>query len=341
MGNVFPAYSLVHPSFMEPETILQYTQRSGAFDLLAGDNPRTKISTEDQYVYIKTLELRTQTQTGQAAGNSLPSASLMPGMISTPAYMIRTRAEYDHLDVAAAGRWDVALPEAYRLAGRQGIFQQMRNLLLYGRFPSNGEGLLNQANATNVTLPPDSNGNATIMTYDNGQMSLFVLALISAIQVRMFQLGQPNRISICGPQRVLVQWMQVGIVQVTQFQRPGAGTSTTSQVVEAILQGSGNRIDWSMDDTLIGKGAGGTDAVIFTIPEIHKPVGQQKLDTGDFNDLQPGLDACVLQYMDMAAPREITAPLAGGAVDIVFENKCTSGWAPRPEAVTVLSAQYS
>ena len=341
MGNIFPAYALVHPSFMEPETIMQYTQVSGAFDLLAGDNPRTKISSEDQYVYIKTLELRTHVSTGQAAGNSLPSASLMARMISTPAYMVRTRAEYDHLDVAASGRWDVALPEAMRLAGRQGIFQQARNLLLYGRLPSNGEGLLNQNGATNVTLPSDSNGNTTVITYDNGQMSFFILGLIANIKTRMFQLGQPSRISVLAPQRFLAQIEYTGIVQVTQFQRPGAGTSTTGEVISAILKGAGDRIDWAADDTLIGKGAGGTDAIIFTIPEIMKPPGNEKLDTGEFNDLQPGMSATVLQYMDMAAPREITTPLAGGAVDVLFEQKFTSGWAPRPEAVTVLSAQYS
>jgi len=339
MSSIFPAYAIVHPSFIEPDILLQYNQVSGAFDLLAGENPRNKIDTVDQYVYIKTLSLRTSVTSGQGAANSLPSATLVPRMISTPTYLVRTRAEYDHHDTAAAGEWGVGLPEAYRLAGRQGIFQQARNMLLFGRNPSQGEGLLNTNGATAVALPPDTNGNDTVRTYDNGQMSLFLLGLISNIKQRMMQMGQPNRIVVCGPQRVLAWWSYVGIVQLTQFQRAGAGSTTTGGMTKDVLLSNGDKIDFAYDDTLIGKGTNGADAVIFTIPEIVKPVGS-KINTAEFNGLEPGLDACVLMYMDMAAPREITMPLAGGAVDTVFEQKFTSGWAPRPESVTILSAVY-
>lgn len=339
MAGLFPAWAVVEPSFMEPDILLQYNQVSGAFSLFAGENPRMKISTEDQYVYIKTLRLTTKTETGQGAANQLPGASIVPGLINTPAYLVQTRAEYDHHDTASAGRWGVGLPNAFRLAGRQGIFQQARNMALYGRQPSNGEGLLNANGATALELPPDSNGRTTIQTYDNGQMAFYLIGLMSTIKVRMFQMGQPSRICVCGPQRVLQQWEYQGIVQLTQFQRQGAGSMTTGEVVQAILKSNGDTIDWEFDDTLIGKGAGGTDAIIFTIPEIVKPRGSG-LNTAAFNTLEPGLDACVLMYMDMAAPREISTPLAGGAVDVVFEEKFTSGWAPRPEAVTILSAQF-
>lgn len=339
MASIFPAFAQVHPSFEEPDILLQYGQVSGAFDLLAGKNPRTKIASEDQYVYIKGLRLRTSVETGQGVGNNLPSASIVPFQIETPTYWLRSRTEYDHHDTASAGRWGVGLPNAMRLAGQQGINQQLRNLLLYGRLPSNGEGLVNTIGATATSLPPDSNNNDTIVTYDSGQMGFFLLSLISSIKTRMFQMGQISRIVVCGPQRVLQQWEYVGIVQLTQFQRQGAGSATTGNLVQDILTANGDKIDWSYDDTLIGKGAGGLDAVVFTIPEIIKPKGPG-INTAVFNNVEPGLDACVIQYMDKTAPTEITMPLSGGAVDTVFELKATSGWAPRPEAVTVLSVQY-
>jgi hypothetical protein len=160
------------------------------------------------------------------------------------------------------------------------------------------------------------------------------------MQTRMYQLGMPTRVSICGPQRVVGWWSQVGIVQLTQFQRVGAGSMTTGDMVKAVLAGAGVTIDWTYDDTLIGQGQGGTDAVVFTIPEIALPADSEKINTGAANRIEPNLDACVLQYMDMAAPREIPTPVAGGATDVLFEQKYTSGWAPRPEAVTVLSLAY-
>ena len=56
--------------------------------------------------------------------------------------------------------------------------------------------------------------------------------------------------------------------------------------------------------------------------------------------MQLDIEACTLQLADMAAPREIPTPLAGGAIDVLSELRITSGWAPRPEAVTIVSMQY-
>ena len=44
------------------------------------------------------------------------------------------------------------------------------------------------------------------------------------------------------------------------------------------------------------------------------------------------------QLIDMAAPRELPTPLAGGVTDVLSELRATSGWAVRPETVTIISA---
>jgi hypothetical protein len=100
-----------------------------------------------------------------------------------------------------------------------------------------------------------------------------------------------------------------------------------------------DEIAWVYDDTLIGKGAGATDAVIITMPEVQKPKGS-KINTNEFAGLAPGLEACTLMYCDMAAPKEIPTPLPGGAIDVLSEWRITSGWGVRPEAVTIISMQY-
>ena len=98
-------------------------------------------------------------------------------------------------------------------------------------------------------------------------------------------------------------------------------------------------IVWAYDDTLIGKGAGGADAVIVVMPEVEKPNGG-KINTNEFAKLAPGLEACTIQLCDMAAPREIPTPLPGGAIDVLSEWRITSGWAVRPEAVTICAMTY-
>jgi len=340
MATITTAWTQIHPSFVEPGILLSYNQASGAFNALATGNPIVKIGSEDLAVYIKHLDIRTKMAAGQAAYNSLPSVTIVGDTASTPTYLQRVRAEYDHHDTASMAMWGTSIVEAQRLGMRQGHFQLLRNSLLYGMNPTNGEGLLYANGATSINLPPDFNGNTTVVTYDNGQMATFLIQLISATKTRTMQLGIPRRFVILGPQRVLGAFEYQNIVQLTSYQRPGAGSTSTAGVVKDVLNWNGDEVLWCYDDTLIGQGAGGNDAVLVVMPEVEKPRGPM-WNTNEFAEVQPGLAACTLMYSDMAAPMEIPTPLAGGAIDVLSELRATPGWAIRPESVTICSMQYS
>lgn len=340
MPNIANAYVTLNPSYTMPEILLPYSQASGAFDTLAGGEPQTRLGEGDLVAYIRRADIRTKAAGGQSAYNELPSVGIVMSMISTASYLLRVRAEYDHHDTAAMGRWGMPIVEAQRLGMRQAHFQLLRSMLLYGMNPVNGEGLLNTNGATVITLPPDSFGNDTVVTYDNGQMALFLLSQISAIKSRTNQLGLGQKFTILGPQRVLSTFEYAGIVQLVQFQRAGAGSASVAGMVKDVLEMNGDEILWCYDDTLIGKGPGGTDAVIITMPEVEKP-DDAPINTNEFASVQPGLDACTLQLCDMIAPREIPTPIPGGAIDIVSELRATSGWGVRPESVEVIGMQYS
>lgn len=338
----FNAYTTVNPHYMVPETMMQISQRSGAFRALPSGKQSVRLSDGDQYVYIKTLQMRSDSSAGQSAANQLTGPSFVSQLISAPTYMIRSRSEYDHHDTAAAGRWDVALPDAYRRATWQTFAQNERNALLYGFNPANGEGLLNTAGATAVNLPADSNGNTTFSTYDNGEMAIFLLQQLVALKTRMYLSGQGNnRIVVLGPQRVLAAMQISNIVQLVQFQRAGAGTAATANVVDAQLEHIGDNVEWCYDDTLIGKGAGGTDAIVLVVPELEDQDEQSGPDTNAFAGLRPNLKDNTLQFTDMPAPRELVAPLPGGATDVTFEKRITPGWGVRPEAITIVSMAYA
>lgn len=340
MANIFSAVTKVDPSFTEPELIITTAQASGYMDALADRKPRVKLGEDDFFVYMHTLDLRTQVAAAQSAANLLPSATITANYIQTPTYLLRVRAEYDHHDTAAAGRWNVALPEAQRLAMRQGIFQYMRVMGLYGANASNGEGILNTAGATATTLPADSYGNSTVITYDAGEFAVWLLQQVGALLSGTYQLGQAVRVQILAPQRILAQWQLAGIVQLTSYQRSGAGSATTAAAVKEIMAAANYEIEFAADDTLIGKGAGGTDAVVMNVPEIVVP-DMPGVNTNVFDTLGPSMKATTLQYASMAAPMEITTPLPGGAVDVVAEMRATSGWNFRPQSVYILSMQYS
>ncbi len=338
---MFDSLVITNPSFIEPQLLLQVSQRSGAFEVLPKGDLRTRLSTEDMFVYIKTLQMRAANESGQAVGSQLSGPTFVTKLISTPTYLVRSRSEYDHHDTASAGMWDVPLPEAYRRATWQTFAQNARDALLYGFNPTNGEGLLNTAGLTSVNLPADSNGATTFRTYDNGQMALFMLQQIVATQIRLFQGAQGgNKIVVIGPQRILSYMIKANIVQLVQFQRAGAGTAATGQVVAEQLQSVGDRVVWAFDDTLIGKGAGGTDAILIVIPELEDQEDWSGPNTNAFQGLTPSLSECTLQYADMIAPREITVPVAGGVTDVLYERRITPGGGVRPEAITLINMSY-
>lgn len=339
--NQTAAIATINPSYWMPDLLLKYHQASGAFSLLAGDDPMVRLGDGDLAVYIKTLDIRTRTTAGQTSFNQLPSVVITPGMISTPTYNVRVRGAYDHHDTAAAGQFGYSLVAAQQFGMRQGIFQLSRNALLYGMRPASGEGLINTPGAVAVNLPPDSNGHMTATLYLPNDMAVFLLSQVSAAKQRGMQLGMPARAVITGPQRILGPLEYQGIVELTSYQRAGAGSAAVAGMVGAVLEMNDDDLEWTYDDTLIGKGAGGTDMVIISIPEIKRPDTKAMFNTNEWaTNMSPGLDACNIMLTNMAAPREIPAPLPGGAIDIIAEQRITSGWGLRPEMTTLLSIPY-
>ena len=341
MANLATSWTTINPSFMEPDFIVQYNQYSGAFRALAGGAPRVKIGSEDKVVYAKRLDVRAAVSANQAAGNQIQSATVVPSMIQCPTYLVRSRAEYDHHDTAMMSEWGVSVVDAERMANRQAHFQFLRNMLLYGNIPANGEGIVNANGATSVSLPADSFGNTTVLTYDNGQLGTFFLQQFLNLKAACFQLGMPARFVVLGPQRILGQMEYPNIVQLTSYQRPGAGSATTAGMIKDVAGLNGDVVEWTYDDTLIGQGAGGgsNDLVIINMPEIKKPEGPG-INTNEFAKVTPSMNDCTLMYTDVAAPIEIPTPLPAGAIDVLFEMRASPGWVTRPETVRLCTIPY-
>ena len=338
MANVFQTRLLLDPSFIEPDLVITQAQASGYMSTLAGGGLRVKLGPVDKAIYINRIDVRTQIAANQAIHNNLPSASIVADFIQAATYTARCRAEYNEFDLLEAGNYNVALPEAQRLAMRQGTFQFIRQAGLYGVNAANSEGLINAPGATTINLPPDSYGNTTLQTYDNGELAIWFQGLISAALARMYQGGMPQRLVILGPQRVLLQMELQNIVQVVSYQRPGAGSATTAQVITKVSEEFGYEIEWAFDDTLIGQGASGNDAVLLVVPEIVIPEMRQ-INTNEFGSLGPNLAANTLQYADVIAPVEVTTPIPEG-LDVTSTMRISSGWCVRSQAITVASIPY-
>jgi hypothetical protein len=339
MGLIAPSVLTITPHHMEPLILMQVNQASGFARTLSGGNPRVQLDSEDKAIYIRTAQMRTTMVQNPATGNVVPNPNITMGMIQCPTYNQRIRTEYDHHDTAMASKWGLGLPEAYKFAMQQGHHLLLRDRCLYGALPGYGEGIVNTPGATSITLPPDTFGDTTVISYDPGQMALFLLQQILAIKTRTYQLGVARRFVFLGPQRTLGTF-EYNVVQLTSYQRSGAGTDSTKGMLAKVAEeAGGDTIEWCYDDTLIGQGTGGTDLVILIMPEID-PHQKAPLDTNMFAKLSQGFNDNSLMYSDMVAPMEIPTPLPGGAIDVLTEMRASPGWVVRPEVLQLISMNH-
>lgn len=318
-------------------------QASGFMDAFYGGGPRVKLGPVDKAVYAQLLDIRSQIAVQQASQNRLPNATLVASFVQTATYLMQTRAEYNDLDMAEAGEWNISIPQAQRLAMRQGHFQAMRLAALYGINASNSEGLLNTPGATVVNLPPDPFGNTTFTNYDAGALAIWFLTQIVLMASGMYALGTPLKFTILAPQRIIGLMQLRNIIQLTTFQRTGAGTATTAQTISEIAREFGYSVEWALDDTLENQGssvAGGDagDVALLVCPEIEVP-SMGKINTNAFGGVTPNMAANTLQYCDVPAPVEVTTPIPQG-LDIVSTMRISSGWGLRPQGVYILTLPY-
>ncbi|WP_321867927.1 major capsid family protein [Burkholderia cenocepacia] len=338
----FDAFVKASPSFTEPELIVSYTQQSGAFAMLAGGAPEVKIGHYDQYVYQHMLEVRSVAAVNQGSPNVMPNATFRTSYGSVPTYLLKTHAQYDHHEIAAAANWNVNLADAKRLAAYQGIFQAARNGLLFGFTPSNNEGLLNAQGATAVSIPPDAQGHTTLSTMNAPYVFQFLLQTVQDVRKRILNVGQgePVKVVITSTQDV-IGFFESTVVDLTSFQRVGAGVDSIKGATSSVNEWNGVDIEWRVDDNLKGQGAGGTDAILVIVPELA-PQGKSPVSTNVFADkLQPSSKATARQYFGSDTPLEYTAQLPGGFLDITYEHRMTPGWMLRPKALSIVSVKYA
>ena len=339
MAAIAPAVKKITPSFEEPGLALAYQLPSSAPMLLADSEIRIRLSPEDLFVYLNSLTVRSNVQGGQNPSRLLPGVDLISQLHGFQTYFFNARETIDRHAVAAANFRGYSLPQAIDLGMDQGFFRMACNMILFGVNPGLGEGLLNVQGAYYQNLVADSFGNTTIRTYDNGQLAIQFLTLISQVLQATNQTTLPTRVAILMPQTWHNQLFMNDVVQLTQYQRPGAGTDTTGEMIKRLGEGNNVTVEFGIDDALKGAGSSGSDACVITIPELKKPTTEY-LNTNKFADLQPSINAVNLMYGDMAKPIKIESPGPSGSFVVDREWRLSPGIGFRPEGTVILNAVY-
>lgn len=337
-SNYFTAKIQVQPSYTMPGMVVQQSLVSGFTGLLGGGNVQARLNASDVAVYMQSLKFKANSVISQNPANQLPSGvELMPEMRSIPTYFIRAKAEYDMHDVAAAGNWNVSLEAAIKLALKQSHFERIRDAALYGVNATNHEGILNAPNIATATLPADSHANTGFIDYDNGELLVWLLNRINDVTSRTFTSGAPVRLAFLMPVRLLNK-LTTGIVQLVTYQRVGAGSNSVEGTLHSVMEWNGKTLEFYVDNTLIGKGDGGTDGIILAIPELVDQ-SDNAFNTNVFASLQPNITANIVQMCDTPEPVFYTVPLSMQNNEIMSEQKIIPAWGLRPEAITFISAK--
>lgn len=351
MGLLAPARFTVNPSFTSPRALVSQSVRSGFMHLFPNGRPDVKLTEGAKAVYVPIYDIRTLAKGAQTGVNELPSVQINASLISTPVYEQKIRVVYSREDLNAAASWQLSLANAYSLAMRQGHFQLLRDIALFGFNPQSGEGLLNSASGTvSESLPADSQGHTTLDAYDAGEAFQAFLRAINGrlnacnllgVSAQYNAGGPPVRVVILAPQRVL-GLMASRVVELTSYQRPGAGSASITQSIIDVMKGSNVEVIFAPDDSLKGRGTNNTDAVVLTIPELPDMGAQGAFDTNIFGDEYESQErGCNALFVDRDLPAEITGPIGAEGTDLVSFMSSTAGWSLRGEATAILSVPVS
>lgn len=346
MGVIAPTRRILSPSITSPKFVVRNALRSGFMRVLADGQPDVKLTETTRAVYVTTLDVRTLARGAQSNASELPSVDIQYGYISAPTYQQKVGVTYSRDDVNSAADWNSPLPALYSHGMAQAHFQLMRDAALYGFNPQNGEGILNSSASERESLPADSNGKTTLDDYDAGQAFQYLLGVFNRRLVACNLMGvtgtynsggAPVRLVVLAPQRVISK-LNSRIVELTSYQRAGAGSASILQSLVEVMHGNNVSVEFAPDDSLIGRGTGGTDAVIITLPELPDVGTIPKFNTNEFGDsVQPNERAMNTMFTDRVVASELSAPWGPEMTRVVSFMRITAGWALRGEGTTILS----
>lgn len=333
-------------SMVVPGVMVQRAQKRGTLNLIAGGKPKNVLNQNVQKVYINGIRYRGLAKASREPGNELPSVSFNTTQKATNAYWLSTSTKYSVWDDDNAKFSGLNAPQIQNMIAHGAIADLTAILALYGTGEGMSEGIMNSPGVFEENLPADSNGALSLRTYDAGEFAQYFLQLTVDAETRMLTVGLDREqvLNVLMPQRVLGYLRRSSVIKLTSgIQRDGGGVHTIEGRIQAVATSpNGNiSINFYVDDTLIGKGAGGSDAVVMCYPGFPD-TPDDIYNTDALAALPNSIQEMVAMYTAHSQPMEIESPAVDGSQGVytTYHTKVTPGWALRPEAVTILSLPY-
>lgn len=187
MANIF---SRIQPSVTLPSVLIPHTQDVDFHKYVGAKTNLGDVAA--QSLYITTINnVNSETSVGQQWGQDKTRQGYTMGQISAPYYIIRAYIEYarDERAIFESVSNGMSLPTFLENVAKQGINQRRGQGILFGFDSTLNQGIL--ANATEVTMPADSNGNASVSTYNITELQVFLSKLVADMQSNTLNTAKP------------------------------------------------------------------------------------------------------------------------------------------------------
>lgn len=328
----------IHPSIAIPGLLVPNVQQV-PFEKYVGHRTNMGSLGKEQAYITLVSNINSETQVGQQWGSQMARQTYTLGQLGVPYYRVEAYVEYNVDEQAKFEELSngVALPDFLENLAKQGINQRRHQAILYGFDNTNGLGQGILANATQVTLPADSNSKKKLTEYVPEEMQQFLTMIIRRAMDTTYGMAKPT--IIASSQRV-INFLSSTIIPLTQSQKDGGGIDT----IRGLFQRSVGEwlgvgaVEFIADATLEGTGTRGADRLVFIAPGMDNQTHSDEEGVnlvGQYNSINYNT-----WYDSAEGLMRFDAPPSMGTFGAKYTLKMTPGVTLRSEAVQVVDIEY-
>lgn len=330
-------FERVAPSVVVPGVLAPQTQ-SVDFNKYIGHKSNLGGLAEEKLYITAVTNINGETSVGQQWNSELTRQSYSLGQIGLNYYRINAYVEWDENERAKFESLSngVSLPNFLENLAKQAINQRRHQAILFGFDNSLDQGIT--ANSTIQTMPSDSNGNSTLLTYNINELQVFLTKLVRDAMDQSFNLIKP--IVFASSVRV-INYLKSAIVPVGSYLQGGGVDSVAGVFDRVVSEWLGcPKIEFIADDLLRGASESDQDTILVIAPGMDtQNSGSEDINqnlVGEYNSINYNT-----MYDAAEGLKEMTRPDDFGHFSKLYTYKMTPGATLRSEAVIELQISYA
>lgn len=323
----------LHPSNNIPKLVTPQTPNVD-FNKYVGENTRYADLADAQAYLTAITNIDTESSVGQQWSDDLARQNYTIGQVGAPYYLIRALIEYDAKEDAQFSKLNVgvSLNDFLQRLARQAINQRRHQAILWG-FDEN-QGIL--ANVTKETLPADSKGNKTLVTYQINELQAFLSSLALKVLDNSLNLAKP---AVVASSIRVINYLKTALISSVSLLNNTIGIDSVASVYNRVIGqflGVGE-VTFIADDLLKGDTS---DKLIILSPGLSQAEVTEEIS----QNLVGGINSATFNTFYDSSANGLTSylsPSRMGKYEELLSYQMTPGITLRKECVIEVDLPYN